>query len=127
MSSLLSCPIICTDKFAQTVDFYEDYMGFSLAVETDGYALMKRDGREGAWLSVIDKSCQCKQDKCKTDTAKGVVLRYPVSNVKQVYEKFYWDGLTLLNEPNGQETGPVHFMVEDPNGILIDVSQDVSE
>lgn len=124
--SLLSCPIICTDKFVQTVDFYEDHLGFTLAVETDGYALMKREGHEGAWLSVIDRSCQCRQDKCR-DGVKGFVLPYPVSDVGQAYERFYWDGLTLLNEPNRSETGSIHFMVEDPNGIVIDVSQETPE
>lgn len=123
MSTLLSCPIICTDKFAQTVDFYEDHMGFTLAVETDGYALMKREGREGVWLSVIDRSCQCKQETCKDDRA-DIVLSYPVKDVGQVYEKFYWDGLTLGDEPDGTDAGDAHFTVEDPNGILINVSQD---
>ena len=58
-------------------------------------------------------------------TPQGVMINYPVKDVQKMYDHLYQEGLTLLNEPENAPCGRKHFMVEDPNGILIDVAEDL--
>lgn len=42
MLSQFMYPIICSEKFSQTVAFYEDHFDYHVAMEMEGFVIMQR-------------------------------------------------------------------------------------
>lgn len=124
MLSNFSYPILCTDKYAQTVNFYEDYLGYVVTMESNGFVVMRREEFDNMYLAVIDLNHGAIPDEYRK-SASGMILSYPVADVRTAYQNLYWEGLTLVNEPSETYCGRLHFMVVDPNGILVDVSENI--
>ena len=115
-------PIICAENFAQTVNFYEDHFDFKVTCEMDGFVLMKSSQAAELYVAVIDKNHGHIPERYRK-TVQGMILSFPVENLQTSYDHAYWEGLTIISEPETSECGHRHFMVEDPNGILIDVTE----
>lgn len=124
MFSKFSYPIICTEKFGKTVAFYEDYFDFAPAFEMDGFVILKRQGWEDMYLAVIDSHHEVLPEAYKRPV-QGMILNFPVADAQAAYEQSYIDGLSVLGEPKDVLCGRKHFFVEDPNGILIDVAEEI--
>ena len=124
MFSQFSYPIICSDKFEETVAFYEDHFGYAPAKELNGFIVMQRSDYEDAYLAIMN----CKHGAIPKEYRKptsGMILSYPVADVKATYQEMYWEGLSILSEPEDALCGRKHFFVEDPNGILVNVAQEI--
>ena len=124
MLANFSYPIICTDKYVQTVNFYEDHLGYVVAMETKGFVVLKREEFDNMFLAIADKDHASIPEEYR-NTTSGMILAYPVADVRASYQDLYWEGLTLVNEPAETICGRLHFMLEDPNGILVDVSENI--
>lgn len=120
-----SYPIICTVSFAKTINFYEDHFEFLVAYETESFAILKRKNASSIYLAVMDTEHAPVPEHYHRH-AGGMILNFPVHDVEQAYKELYWEGLTILGEPSVSESsGRKHFFVEDPNGILINIAQNV--
>ena len=117
-------PIISTPKFSETVGFYEDHLEYELAFEMDNFAILKRCNLDDVYLGIIDSSHDILPEPYQRPT-NGLVLNYPVENTNLAYQQFYWEGLNILSEPVKVPCGRKYFLIEDPNGNLINVTQDV--
>ena len=124
MLSQFSYPMICSENFEQTVAFYEDHFDFLPALEMEGFAILSREEWTNMYLAVIDAKHPIIPEKYRKPVA-GVILNFPVKDVKAMYERLYDDGLELMSEPKDVKCGRKHFFVEDPNGILIDVAEEI--
>lgn len=124
MFSEFSYPIICTKKFVKTVNFYEDYLDFELAFEMEGFSVLKRKDWDDVYLAVIDVEHEAIPDSYRKET-QGVILNFPVFDVDMAYDTVYHDGLDIVSQPDNSLCGRKHFFIQDPNGILIDIAQNV--
>lgn len=124
MLTEFSYPIVCSDKFQKSVAFYEDYFGFVPALELDGFVILKREGREDSYLAIMDSMHGALPEQYRRPI-QGMILNYPVTDVMSFYDHAYYEGLNLKSEPQDVICGRKHFFVEDPNGILIDVAENV--
>ena len=126
MFSEYSYPIICTDQFAETVAFYEDYFGFVSVFEQNGYCVLSQDGNDKVFLAVADSQSTKLPEKFRKNTT-GMVLNIAVGDIKEANKNLYFEGLPVLSDLKESGCGRDHFFVEDPNGILINVVQSISE
>ena len=125
MLSHFSYPIVCTEKFVQTVAFYEDYFGYSPAFEMEGFVILKREDWDEMYLAVIDSTHEAIPEQYQR-AVSGMILNMPVKDVGAAYQELYWEGLNIVSEPEAVLCGRKHFFVEDPNGILIDIAENVA-
>ena len=124
MLSQFSYPIISSEKFSETVAFYEDHFGFTPKLEMDGFVVLEREDMADVYLGIIN--CKHKAlPEAHRKPVTGLMLSYPVDNVIKFYDYAYHEGLTLLSEPNDALCGRKHFYVEDPNGVLVDVAENI--
>lgn len=123
MLSKYTYPIICTSKMAQTVAFYEDHFGFEPAVEMSCFVMMRHPQKHDMCFAFLDADHPFVPATYK-DGVKGLILNLPVENVDLAYKQLYWDGAEIMMEPKFERCGRKHFMVTDPNGVLIDVMED---
>ncbi len=124
MLSQFSYPIICSENFEQTVAFYEDFFDFSPSLEMEGFVILSREEWQNVYLAVIDYNHKAIPEKFRKPVS-GMILNYPAEDVQVVYDRLYDEGLELVTEPEEAKCGRKHFYVEDPNGILIDVAEEV--
>lgn len=115
-------PIICTDHYVKTVNFYEDHFDFAPDFELSGFIIMKHRTEEHMYLAIIDKNHNAIPKQYKKPVS-GMILNYPVKDVRAAYQQYYWEGLNIISEPESASCARRHFFIEDPNGILIDIAE----
>ena len=124
MLSQFSYPIISTEKFVQTVAFYEDHFGYVSAFEMEGFVILRRQDWPDMYLSVIDSTHDAIPAEYQRPVA-GMILNMPVEDVMSAHQEAYWEGLNVVSEPKPALCGRKHFFIEDPNGVLVDVAENV--
>ena len=124
MLSQFSYPIIYTDAFKKSVAFYEDYFEFTPELELNGFVILKRADRDEVYLGLIDVRHEA-LPACYRQPVQGLMLNYPVENVLKFYDYAYHEGLNLVSDPEDAPCGRKHFFIADPNGVLIDVAENI--
>ena len=112
-------PTLVSEQMVQTVNFYEDYFGFVPTFEKDGYALLQCPKNPDSRIAVFDTqhACVSKFEK----SVQGLILTLTVDDIDQTYNDLYMEGLELYKEIGTDIHGDRHFVVYDPNGILVNV------
>jgi catechol 2,3-dioxygenase-like lactoylglutathione lyase family enzyme len=117
-------PVVCTERLAESHAFYAEWFAFETTFESDWYVSLRRPGRAGHppyELALLDHTHPTIPDRYRRPVT-GLVLNFEVSDVDAEWRRLVDEGglpaeLELRSEPFGQR----HFIVADPNGVLIDV------
>jgi uncharacterized glyoxalase superfamily protein PhnB len=114
-------PTLVSDKMVSTINFYEDFFGFVPMVEQDGYALLQSMADPETCIAVFaaDHKCVAQLHQC----VSGLIITIAVDNIDDVYNELYMEGLELYKEFGVDVHGDRHFVVYDPNGILVNVTE----
>ena len=120
MKSSSFYPVLMTEKVKETGEFYQKFFGFSVVFEADWYMSLKQE-ETGAELAILQASHETVPSSFGK-SVQGLILNFEVVDVDQVYQKLIKEHrlplhLTLRDEAFGQR----HFIISDPNGVLIDV------
>jgi uncharacterized glyoxalase superfamily protein PhnB len=112
-------PTLVSEKFAPTINFYEDFFGFVPSVEQEGYVLMQSQDNPSMRIGLFDKTHDCVSPLAAT--SKGFIVNIVVEDVKSKFDHLYMEGVEMYKEFGKDVNGRDHFVVFDPNGILINV------
>lgn len=122
---MLNCfyPVLCTDRVAESRDFYVRLLGFAVTFEVDWYVSLRRDPAHE--LALVDHRHPTVPAAYRAPV-RGLLLNLEVTDVDAEWERLVVrEGLrpelALRDEPFGQR----HFIVADPNGVLIDVITEI--
>ncbi len=116
-------PVLCTDRVAESRDFYVRLLGFAVTFEVDWYVSLRRDPAHE--LALVDHRHPTVPAGHRAPV-RGLLLNLEVTDVDAEWERLVVrEGLRpelgLRDEPFGQR----HFIVADPNGVLIDVITEI--
>ncbi|MEU4547676.1 VOC family protein [Nonomuraea dietziae] len=112
-------PVICTTSLKESHDFYTRLMGFETTFEADWYVSLRRGPYE---LALLDPSHPTIPERYRGRAAQGLLLNFEVEDVDAEWERLVVrEGLPAELELRSEDFGQRHFIVADPNGILIDV------
>lgn len=113
-------PVICTGDVAATAGFYQRHFHFAPAFESDWYVHLTSKVDPNVHIAVLDYRHETIPEGFRKPS-QGVLINFEVEDVDDEYALAQKAGLdirlALRDEPFGQR----HFIVADPNGILIDV------
>lgn len=114
-------PTLVSNKMVSTINFYEDFFGFVPKVEQEGYALLQNGANPDTCIAVFaaDHKCVAQLDQ----SVRGLILTVAVDDIEQTYDTLYMEGLELYKEFGVDVHGDRHFVVYDPNGILVNVTE----
>ena len=125
MKSTQYYPVLMTDRVGETARFYEEHFRFTRLFDSDWYVHLQSTEDAAVNLAVLDGDHATIPAVGRGGRASGILLNFEVENVDTEYERVLAQGLpvllTLRDEPFGQR----HFIVQDPNGVLIDVIQPI--
>ncbi|MET9342464.1 VOC family protein [Nonomuraea sp. NPDC003804] len=112
-------PVICTTRVQESRDFYTRLFGFELTFEADWYVSLRRDNHE---LALLDPAHPTVPAGFRGVAARGLLLNVEVDDVDAEWERLVVQGgLRPELELRSEDFGQRHFIVADPNGVLIDV------
>ena len=125
MKSTQYYPVLMTDRVAETARYYEQHFRFTRQFDSDWYVHLQSSEDANVNLAILDGAHATIPAVARGGRAAGVLLNFEVDNVDAEYERVLARGLdvqlALRDEPFGQR----HFIVQDPNGVLIDVIQPI--
>ncbi|REK77552.1 VOC family protein [Paenibacillus paeoniae] len=114
--------VIQTEKLQESIRFYHHYFGFQIIFESEWYASLKlAESSLPFELALLDYSHETIPAGFRRSAA-GMVLNFEVDDVDREYERLVVEGkLPLERELRDEVFGQRHFIISDPNGILIDI------
>lgn len=102
----------------KAAEFYEEVMGFELTID-QGWAKIYRV-TDSAYVGVVDE----RRGYHRTSPTKPVMVTFVVSDVDAWYRILKDKGVKTLNEPHDiEELGLRAFLLEDPEGYVIEVQK----
>lgn len=114
-------PVICTSRLQESRDFYTRLLGFETTYEADWYVSLRRAGALPYELALLDHSHPTLPEAYRVPV-RGVLLNFEVEDVDAEWERLVVrEGLRPELELRSEDFGQRHFMVADPDGVLIDV------
>ncbi|MCP3817870.1 VOC family protein [Streptomyces sp. A3M-1-3] len=115
-------PVICTSRLKESRDFYTGLLGFETTFEADWYLSLRRPGDALPYeLALLDHSHPTLPEAYRVPV-RGLLLNFEVEDVDAEWERLVVrEGLTAELALRSEDFGQRHFIVADPNGVLIDV------
>lgn len=110
---------LVTTQFAKTVDFYEDHFGFVPVVEKEGYAFLQSPDNGSNCIAVFDNEHECVRGN--VNAVQGLILNIAMADIGGMYDYLYMEGIDVYKEPGTDIMGRKHFVITDPNGVLVNV------
>ncbi|MBN6051883.1 VOC family protein [Nonomuraea sp. RK-328] len=114
-------PVIGTARVAESRDFYTRLFGFEITFEADWYVSLRRPGERAYELALLDHAHPTVPEAYRAPV-RGLLLNFEVEDVDAEWERLVLrEGLRPELELRSEDFGQRHFIVADPNGVLIDV------
>lgn len=114
-------PVICTSRLQESRDFYTGLLGFEATFEADWYVSLRRTGALPYELALLDHRHPTLPEAYRAPV-RGLLLNFEVQDVDAEWERLVTrEGLRPELELRSEDFGQRHFIVADPNGVLIDV------
>jgi len=114
-------PVICTARLQESLDFYTGMFGFETTFESDWYVSLRRRGSLPYELALLDFAHPTLPEAYRVPV-RGVLLNFEVEDVDAEWERLVvGEGVPAELELRSEDFGQRHFIVADPNGVLIDV------
>ncbi|MEW1548860.1 VOC family protein [Streptomyces tsukubensis] len=115
-------PVIGTRDIAAARDFYTARLGFEITFEADWYVSLRRPDAPHYELALLDPAHPTVPEGHRTPLTGGLLLNFEVEDVDAEHRRLVDDaGLTELLTLRTEEFGQRHFIVEGPDGVLIDI------
>lgn len=114
-------PVICTDRVAESAEFYTSLFGFETTFESDWYVSLRRPEPPHYELALLDATHDTLPAAYRRPV-QGLLLNFEVADVDAEHERLVRRaGLVPELDLRSEDFGQRHFIVADPNGVLIDV------
>lgn len=113
-------PVIMTSDVEETAAFYIRHFGFEALFSADWYVHLQSRHNEHVALAVLDGRHETIPESGR-GAASGLLLNFEVEDPDALYAAFQAAGLPILKAICDEDFGQRHFIIADPNGVLIDV------
>ena len=113
-------PDICTDRLERSRDFYRDFLGFEVVFQNEWYVQMQLPAEPAAQIAFVELGHSSVPDGHGV-TPKGVLVTVELASATASHDRALELGLEIVYPLRDEVWGQRHFMVLDPNGLLVDV------
>jgi len=117
-------PVICTDKIIESRDFYSRNFHFEITFEADWYISLRSKESPAHELALMNYQHPSLPEAYRQPT-RGLLLNFEVADVDREYDRMKKEGIPIVFDLKSEDWGQRHFITRDPNGLLIDVIQNI--
>lgn len=116
---------ICSDKLAESKDFYLALFDFDVAYDSDWFVQLVSKNKE-LELGIIDRTHET-IPKTYQSTPQGSYLTFVVDSADEVFKIAKTKQFEIVQNPTDTSYGQRRLLLEDPNGMLVDVSSPIPD
>jgi predicted enzyme related to lactoylglutathione lyase len=115
-------PNVSSEDFAACRDFYTAIFDLEVSVELDDWYLQLMPVSDPRCnIGFVKPDSALFADRGRSSGPSGVVVTIHVDDVDEAYERAKRLGVEIAAGIRDEEHGQRHFMVVDPNGLLVNV------
>ncbi|MEI5677801.1 MULTISPECIES: VOC family protein [unclassified Mesorhizobium] len=114
-------PVIMTDDVAGTASFYTQHLRFAPLFESDWYVHLQSSEDKRVNLGIVEADHETIPEPARGKSAAGLLVNFEVKDPDAIYARILAAGLPILRTLRDEPFGQRHFIIADPNGVLIDV------
>ncbi|MEQ9812442.1 MAG: VOC family protein [Azospirillaceae bacterium] len=115
-----------SSDLAATKAFYAK-LGFTPVMDGPGYLQLRLEGRPDVQIGFFQAVPDHPLGMFRATATEGLILTVAVENLDASLARVRDDGRELAVEMRQEPWGQRHFAMADPNGVIIDVMQDMAE
>ena len=119
-----SFPVFIVDSLIHAKVFYTGHFGFSVVFENEWYLHIVSECGVQAGFMLPDQPSQPDVFR-PAYTGEGVIFSLEVQDVDRAYDYAQEKSLEIILELRSEAWGQRHFCVQDPNGLLLDIVQEI--
>ncbi len=113
-------PVLMTGDVTATAAFYVRHFHFQPLFESDWYVHLQSTEDKRVNLGIVQGDHETIPETGR-GRASGLLINFEVRDVDAVHERLVAAGVPVVRSLRDEEFGQRHFIVADPNGVLIDV------
>ena len=117
-------PVFIVSDISETKDFYTKLFGFQITFELDWFLNLNHPRNSSHRLVFVRSDHKSVPSFYKGKT-NGFALDFVVEDATSEYEKFKNTGVKMIQDLHDESFGDRHFIVADPDGILVNVVQNI--
>ena len=113
-------PVLLVADVGTTAAFYVAHFGFKPLFSSDWYVHLQHAGHPEVNLAFVDMNHETVPAGSR-QAAAGMLINFEVADPDALYEQLTGAGIPVLRTLRDEDFGQRHFIVADPNGVMIDV------
>lgn len=113
-------PVLLVDDVEATTAFYQTHFGFRSLFTSDWYVHLQQSDRPNINLAFVSRTHETVPEESRKPAA-GLLISFEVEDPDEVYDRLCAAGVPVLRTLRDEDFGQRHFIVADPNGVMIDV------
>ncbi|MBK1787429.1 VOC family protein [Prauserella cavernicola] len=114
-------PVMMSREVATAATFYREALDFEVTFDSGWYISLRRGDFE---LAIVDHDHGTVPDGFRVPV-RGLILNLEVDDVDAVHEALTGRGFVPVSPLRDEDFGQRHFIVEAPDGVLLDVIQPI--
>ncbi|MHA7059509.1 VOC family protein [Aquimarina sp. M1] len=116
---------ICSDKLAESRDFYTKLFDFNVDYDSDWFVhLISMDKK--LELGIIDRTNEIVPSGFRNNP-QGFYITFVVDNADEIVKIAKSENFEIVTEPTDTFYGQRRLLLKDPNGTLVDVSSPIKD
>jgi predicted enzyme related to lactoylglutathione lyase len=117
---------IPSDDIEQTAGFYQELFGFAIIFRNDDwYIQLAAPGNTAVHFGLIRRNSSFLPQPLQLP-AQGIIFTIQVDDVASVYQEVKKRGHPIVQALRDEEFGQRHFLMRDPNGLIVNVSMPIA-
>ena len=117
---------IPSDDIEQTAGFYQELFGFEIIFHNeDWYIQLAAPGNQAVHFGIIRRNSSFLPTPLQRP-AQGIIFTIQVDDVDSVYKEVKTRGHYIVQALRDEEFGQRHFLMKDPNGLIVNVSMPIA-
>lgn len=113
-------PVLLVDDVAAAAAFYQAHFGFRSLFTSDWYVHLQQADHASVNLAFVSREHETVPENSRRPAA-GMLINFEVENPDEIYDRLRAVDVPVLRTLRDEDFGQRHFIVADPNGVMIDV------
>lgn len=115
------------EDVSASVDFINRHFGFTTLMEADGFAAVGVEGSDFS-IAYLRRGLSTFKPASQADkVAAGLLIAFTVDDIDTEYERMVAAGVPIVTPIETEPWGERYFQAEDPNGVILQLVQWMTE
>lgn len=115
-------PVICSRNVQASKDFYVSLLDFIPTFDTGWYVQLQNTQNHLAQIGIVELGHES-VPAAYNQAPRGIIITADYEDVTDVYNKVVAAKLPMVYPLTEEVWGQKHFMISDPDDVLVDISQ----